>query len=103
MSTIIKLKKLVTAHGEQIDEIELREPTSEDVMELGYPYLVYSGDAGAGFELRPKVVANYVVRLGKVPLPTVKALAIADLQACQAVVLGFFGQSADEAQTPTSS
>lgn len=103
MSAVIKLSKPVMAHGEQIDVIELREPTSDDAIELGYPYLVHSGDAGAAFELRPKVLANYLVRLGKVPLSTVKAMSIADLQACQAVVLGFFGHSEDEAETPTSS
>lgn len=103
MSAIIKLSKPVKAHGEEIDEIELREPTSEDAMEEGYPYLVHGGDSGAAFELRPKVVAKYVVRLGKVPMSTVKAMSIADLQACQAVVLGFFGKSEDEVETPTSS
>ncbi len=90
----IPLTKPVKAHGEEITELVLREPTSDDVMELGYPFLIHGGGA---IELRPKVVGQYLVRLGGIPLPTVKSLAIPDLQACQAEVLGFFGKSGDEA------
>lgn len=89
-SVIIKLSSVLTAHGEPIESIELVEPTGDDIMELGYPFLIHGGGA---IELRPKVVGQYVVRLGKVPMPTVKKLSPSELQACTAAVLGFFGKS----------
>ena len=91
---IVTLSKPITAHGEETQELELREPTAKDVMELGYPYLVVQSDDGQGVELRPKVVARYVVRLAKIPMSSVEQLAISDLSALQAIVMGFFGQDA---------
>ena len=98
MSVTIPLTKPVKAHDEELAALVLREPTSEDVMEVGYPFLIHAGGA---IELRPKVIGQYLVRLAGVPLPTVKKLPIEDLQACQAAVLGFFGKSEDEVK-PTS-
>lgn len=98
----IKLSGVLTAHGEQIESIDLVEPTGDDIMELGYPFLIHGGGA---IELRPKVVGQYVVRLGKVPLSTVKKLSLSDLQACTAAVLGFFGRSEsgeEEGAKPTA-
>lgn len=92
MSTrTVILTKPVTGHGQPLMELELNEPTAEDIMELGYPFLVHQGGS---IELRPKVVGQYVVRLAKVPMSTVKQLAIPDLQACTAEVMGFFGEAA---------
>lgn len=90
-SRVVDLTKPVTAHGQTLTQLELSEPTAEDIMELGYPFLVHQGGS---IELRPKVVGQYVVRLAKVPMPTVKQLSISDLQACTAEVMGFFGESA---------
>lgn len=98
----IPLSAVLTAHGEPITSIDLVEPTGDDIMELGYPFLIHAGNA---IELRPKVVGQYVVRLGKVPLSTVKKLNPSDLQACTAAVLGFFGRSEsgeEEEAKPTS-
>lgn len=98
----IPLSAVLTAHGEPIKSIDLVEPTGDDIMELGYPFLIHAGNA---IELRPKVVGQYVVRLGKVPLSTVKKLNPSDLQACTAAVLGFFGRSEsgeEEEAKPTS-
>lgn len=102
MSATVKLSKPIQAHDQQVTELVLREPTVEDVMELGYPFLVVPNDAeGSGVELRPKVVAKYVVRLAQVPMSTVKAMTLGDLSACQAVVMDFFGGGAGETPTPS--
>ena len=34
----LQLSKPITAHGETIHVLELRDPTGKDVRELGYPY-----------------------------------------------------------------
>jgi len=93
MSTVIPLTKPIPAHGEEISSLTLRDPSSEDVMDLGYPFLVQVGDSGTtGLEMRPKVVARYVSKLGQIPLSSVGKLDIPDLMKCQAAVMGFFGE-----------
>lgn len=91
---IFTLTKPITAHGEEKLELDLRDPTAKDVMEIGFPYLVVQGNDGEGVELRPKIVGKYVVRLAGIPPSSVEQLSIADLQSLQAIVMGFFGQDA---------
>lgn len=88
----ITLTKPVTAHGEEIGEFEMREPTGKDVRELGYPYLVLVGDQGAsGIELRPGVAMKYASRLAGIPPSSLDQMCPADISAITGVVMGFFG------------
>jgi hypothetical protein len=94
--TVVPLTKPIKAHGDEVSSLTLREPTAEDVMEIGYPYLIVTGDdKSEAIELRPKIVGRYVVKLAKIPLSSVKEMSIPDLQTMQAVVMGFFGQTPD--------
>lgn len=99
MSTVITLSKPITAHGEEIAEITLREPTSEDVMQIGLPTLLIPSSDGesVGVEVRTKVIGQYISRLGAIPMPSVKALTLADFTRCQGVVMGFFSSGDGEA------
>lgn len=96
MSLTIKLSKPISAHGSDVDTLELREPTAGDVMELGYPFIAMVGDegGGTGIEMRPKVVARYVALLGKIPPSSIAKMEVSDLMACQAAVMGFFVETA---------
>lgn len=97
----VPLAKEITAHGEKVKELVLREPEGDDLMEIGYPYIVVQSDTGGqGVELRPKVVARYVSKLAKIPMSSVKQIGLADLQKLQGVVMGFFGQ--EEAATTSA-
>lgn len=96
----MKLRKPITAHGKEVTELEFKELTTDVILEEGYPYLVVQGNGGtSGVQLMPQVVARYVVRLAGVPMSSVKQLHPADLQDLQALVMGFFGQSSEEAPT----
>ena len=98
-SVTLLLSKPIQAHGKEITEIVLRPPTVEDIMELGTPMLMFPGADGnsVGLEIRAKVIGQYVMRLGKVPLSTVKAMALADFQKAQGEIMSFFGDGATEA------
>lgn len=99
MSTdvIVPLSKPIKAHDEELSQLTLREPTTEEVMEEGYPFLVVTSKTGdSGVELRPKVVARYVMKLSGIPLSSVKQLSVPDLQRCQVAVMGFFGEGPDQ-------
>lgn len=99
---VIKLAKPVKAHGEEVLQLTLREPTVEDQMDLGTPFLIIAGDGETGIKIQPKVIAAYVVRLAAVPLSTVKHLSMNEFQLCQAAVLGFFGKGEDESTNSSS-
>lgn len=102
-NTII-LTRPIQAHGRTLDELVLREPTTEEIMEEGYPYLVVQGQGGlSGIQLQPKVVGRYIVRLAGMPMSSVKQLHPNDLQKAQAVVMGFFGQGDEEEDSEQSS
>lgn len=86
------LKKPIKAHGEEIAVLDLEEPDSKMVMELGYPYLVVETGGESAVQLQPKVAGRYIVKLGKIPLSSVEAMAIADLQEIHGWLMGFFGE-----------
>lgn len=99
MTRIVHLIKPITAHGEEVVELEFREPTSEDVMEIGMPNLLVpnSDSTAVGVEVRTKVVGQYITRLAKVPPSSVKSLALSDFFKCQSVVMNFFYSGDGEA------
>ena len=94
----IKLSRQITAHGEAVSDLVLREPTTEDVIELGLPTLIIPGADGqsTGVEIRQAVVARYISRLAAIPMGSVKALSLKDFSLCTAAVMGFFGEGDGE-------
>lgn len=94
MSITVPLSKAIKAHGDDVAELTLRAPTTEDIIELGLPTLIIIGADGqsTGVEIRQAVVARYVSRLAAIPLGNVKSLDPKDWSACQAAVMGFFGE-----------
>lgn len=98
--TVFKLAQPIQAEGKEITEIELREPTGDDLDALGYPYLVMVGEGeGERIELRPKVAGRYISRLAGIPPSAVAKIGLADRQRLQGVVMGFFGAAGE---TPES-
>ena len=103
----IMLTSPITAHGEEIDRISLRPPTTADLIDLGQPMRLLPGNGldEAAIEVRMNVVAHYVARLAAIPLSSVKALSLSDFGKATQVVLGFFGEGKAEAtiSSPTAS
>lgn len=101
MSTTVALSKPITAHGEEVSELVLRDPTTEDIIELGLPTLIIPGADGqsTGVEIRQPVIARYVSRLAAIPMGSVKKLPPKDFSLCNAAVMSFFGEEDGEAPT----
>lgn len=97
--SIIKLSKAITVGDTELKELVLREPTVDDVAEIGYPFLMITTDNGTAIQLQPKVVLKYAAKLAAVPPSSLKTLALSDLSSLQEAIMGFFG---DEAVTPQS-
>jgi hypothetical protein len=87
-------------HGEtEITELDLREPTVEDVGDLGYPFLMIAQDTGAAIQLQPKTILKYAARLSGIPPSSFKALSLKDLSELQGVIMGFFGDAQEAPMT----
>ncbi len=88
----VKLSQPISAHGEEVSELILREPTTEDVINMGQPFLIIARDGGeSGIEIRSNVIAKYVSGLAAIPMSSVKKLSMKDFSVCQTAVMGFFG------------
>lgn len=86
------LSKPIKAHGEELLELELAEPTSKDVRELGYPFSAMPNASGeADLKLFPDIGAKYISRLAKVPMSSVDQLAPGDFLLLHTELCGFFG------------
>ncbi len=94
MSIEIKLSKPVSAHGAEITSITLREPMGGDVIDCGFPMTMIASE-GNDTEMRidARIIGKYISKLGDVPLSTVKNLSMADIQAAQGIIMGFFGDT----------
>lgn len=99
MSTVVSLSKPITAHGEEVSSLTLREPTAADVMEIGQPTLMIPSADGnsVGVEVRAAVIGRYVMKLAGIPLSSVKALCPADFNKCQGAVMDFLTAGDGEA------
>ena len=88
---IYTLKTPIEHAGESITELELAEPTTKMVRELGLPFsLTESGMP----QPITKICAAYVSKLGKIPPSAVDKLAVSDFTALTWTVVCFFGDSA---------
>lgn len=90
----ITLSKAITAHGADVTELELREPTGKDVQELGFPYIVLMNGDDQALQIQVKTVGKYVSRLAAVPPSSIDQLSAGDLSALAGAVLSFFGVEA---------
>lgn len=98
----VRLSKPIKAHNEELTELTLREPTGDDVIEIGYPYLIMMPEGTvAGIDIRPRVIYNYIARLGGIPLSSAKQVSLKDMAVLQAHIMDFFGEG--EPGTLTSS
>ena len=94
MSWVTKtLRQPITAHGEVLTVLELREPTMGDMQKIhAFPYTV-SGDSATGeFDMRPKpqLVGRYIEELAAIPPSSVKQLHPADVFEIGMLMIGFF-------------
>ena len=98
MSITLPLKKPIKAHGEEISEITLRDPTTKDIIATGLPMLMIPSADGksTGIEIRQPVIARYVSLLAAIPMGSVESMTPGDFSACTGAVMGFFGEGDGE-------
>ena len=105
MSTVIQLIKPIKVHGEEVCEIALADIVTKDIMEVGLPTLMIPSADGksVGVEIRQPIIAQYVIRKGKVQRSSLESLHPADWGKCQAWCMGFFDMGdGEETNAPSS-
>lgn len=92
MSTKFPLSKPIMIGDEEITELELRELAGDDIISIGFPYLIVMGDDDSqSLELRPKIIAKYVSKLALVPPSVIGKMTPVDISKITGVVMSFFG------------
>lgn len=86
------LHKSIQAHGDEIANLEYREPASEDAIDIGeMPYVVL---ANGRVKPLPDVAAQYLVKMAGIPMSSVKQLDLRDFNDLVWEVVNFFWQPA---------
>lgn len=97
VSDPIKLSSPIQAHGEEITELTLRRPTTEEARAI--KALPYKIDADEAVSLDLDVAAKYIALCAAVPPSSVNQLDLADLNSLAWVVAGFFMTPASKPST----
>lgn len=83
----VKLKKEITAHGEQVSVLNFRELLAGDYAQHGFPILL--GDGGMRVPNVPAII-GLIAAATSIPPSAVKQLGSSDFSECMGVVMGFF-------------
>jgi Phage tail assembly chaperone proteins, E, or 41 or 14 len=95
---VVELKKPVMANGEMTNKLTFREPTGNDMLQLGERWPVNIDWQTGEVSPNPAVMANVISLLGAVPPSTVKALGGKDFATCSHRLMGFFVPDAQAMQ-----
>ena len=90
----IKLTKKITVLGNEIDSIELREPTTRDVRKLGMP-IAFDGKTNTA-SMDMDICAKYLVALSNLTDGDIDKLAIDDFVNAATMVVTFFNPAMPE-------
>lgn len=91
-----QLSKSIKHIDTEYSEIEVREPTVDDLIKLGYPYTLNTNTGEPSFNA--KIVVNYLVELTALPPSTCKKICFTDLERFKWALASFFMDSLEEAQ-----
>lgn len=87
MSQTFTLSQSVKHGAEELFELTFREPTPNDVNELGLPYRL---NADLTTQPIPAVCAKYISRLAGIPTSVVDKLSLSDYTMLLYLVVAFF-------------
>ena len=87
---LVTLTKPIKAHGDEVGELRLREPTAGDIQACGYP-LVIGHDESVSFD--GSAMVKLIGRLAEIPPSSAQQLSFRDFQACATLIASFFGDA----------
>ena len=79
----LKLSRPIQAHGEDVIELTFREPTGNDILRCGEPFIV-------GGKIDTDAMTGLISALSNIPRSSVTQLRAFEFMGAQEIVLGFF-------------
>jgi len=86
----IKLSAPIMAHNENIHVLEMREPTFDEVENLGFPFTINSE---GGFKIDSGAAFKYIPLLAGIPRSSAQKIPLRDLFKISMSIMGFFTAS----------
>ena len=88
----------------KINQLELREPTGGDLLEVGaLPFTIETtADGKDRMEFNTTAIFNLIVRLASVPPLVVRRLSGRDFVTVSMVIVGFFNAAVPETSSPAA-
>jgi hypothetical protein len=90
MGVTINLSSPITAHGEEVTELTLQEPTGKHIREIGS--IPFGIDSSGDIKLDAKSIAQYISKLCAIPMSSVDAINPGDFFEISWLIVGMFGQ-----------
>ena len=94
--TTITLVKPIQAHGNEVTELELREPNTGDIAACGSPFsLTLPTEEGGGVTIMPNppALVALIARLTNIPLSSVRSMSIVDSGVIMGHLVNFLAPS----------
>jgi hypothetical protein len=88
------LSKPVESQGEEIKELNLREMTTKDIINCGYPFKMKIVDGEEEQDINQKNFIRLAAALAGVPGSTITSLELVDYMKLQGLIMGFFERMA---------
>lgn len=101
--TVFELRAPIKAFGDEVRQLQLREPTTADARAINSLPYVFSQAGGGVPTVVPDVCAKYISRLADIPLSSVDQLVLGDFHALAWEVVNYFLQQLAPAQSQDSS
>ena len=83
----MKLSKPIQAHGQEVTDLNFREPTGSDITRDGFPFKIENGGVRV---IDTQAVSRLISSLASIPPSSVGALSIVDYSRAMGEVMGFF-------------
>jgi hypothetical protein len=94
--TVIKLTKPISAFGETVTELNLREPNGAHLLKAGFPFTMETTRNGTKYAFDTVAITNLIAECAQIPRSSVGHLSAADFQPITGVIVGFFGDASPE-------
>lgn len=87
---VFPLSKPITAYGDKIEKITLREPTGEDHITVGNPVKVNMLVEPVDINFNDRLMAEMIARLASIPLSSVSQMTPKEISALSWIIAPFF-------------
>ena len=99
MKTQFELKDKITVAGKEVGVVELREPNTRDVRELGYPFNI---SAAGDMDMNLKVIGKYIVRCSNLSDGDLDKMSIGEFNEIAMELFTFLGSQMGNTQETAS-